>query len=326
MRARRPHYFLRTQAAAPPAPPRWAFSLQAAAELQNGIQSSPITAGDLEPNASWERLQLLAVVRGLEALPEPALVTLATASDVVQRGIRYGLEEWREMHWQLELFGELIPVKNVDLWKRIDRALAIHDVQIRNVRVDEPIVAEQAEQPHFAGVPEKSRRAQPVLVGSGKLARGSDSAGDDPGHSANSSAESAKRPKSWDTAPDWQDADDDGDSFTQYEENPTNQAAQQSGNIRSKRVPSKNTPNIRKPIGDRNSAGQNSLGYPISLLRARRRIRASRLHLQRRLGELWNSWIWFYEVSGLQQVTRTRKSAPPPWLRDQQQREQPHRY
>ncbi len=154
MRARRPHYFLRTQAAAPPESPRWAFSLQA------GDQSPPITASDIEPNASWERLQLLAVVRGLEALPEPALVTLATASDVVRRGIRHGLEEWRELDWQLEHFGELIPVKNADLWRRIDRALAIHDVQIRNVRVDEPIVAEQSEQPHFIQETTKSAAAK----------------------------------------------------------------------------------------------------------------------------------------------------------------------
>jgi ribonuclease HI len=319
MRARRPHYFLRTQAAAPPAPPRWAFSLQA------GDQSPPITAGDLEPNASWERLQLLTVVRGLEALPEPALVTLATASDVVRRGIRHGLEEWREMGWQLELFGELIPVKNVDLWKRIDRALAIHDVQIRNVRVDEPIIAEQAEQPHFAQETTKLRRGQAALVGSGKLSRASENSHDHSDHGSTGSPETTTRHNPWDTASEWHDADD-GEDFDSHDESHTDTPAQQAGNARSKRPGIKNAPAIQKRAADRNSAAQQRPGYSFSLLRVRRRIRASRLQLQRRLGELWSSWIWFYEVSGLPQVTRSRKPLPPPWLRDQQQREQPHRY
>lgn len=321
MRASRPHYFLRTQAAAPPAPPRWAFSLQA------GDQSPPITAGDLEPNATWERLQLLAVVRGLEALPEPALVTLATASDVVRRGIRYGIEEWREMDWQLEHFGELIPVKNADLWKRIDRAVAIHDVQIRSVRVDEPIVAEQVEEPHFAQETQKSRRGQPALVGSGQLSRGSESWNGDSSHgdSHNTtwSAESTGRGKPWNTASDWHDAEDTDHFLAGRDENLDDEGAQQSGNARSKRPAPKNTPSIQNPAVDRNSAAQHRPGYSFSLLRVRRRIRASRLHFQRRLGELWSSWVWFYEASGLQQVTRTRRPLPPPWLRDQQQREQP---
>lgn len=324
MRARRPHYFLRTQAAAPPEPPRWAFS------LQGGDQSPPITAGDLEPDASWERLQLLAVVRGLEALPEPALVTLATASDVVRRGIRHGLEEWREMDWQLELFGELIPVKNADLWKRIDRALAIHDVQIRNVRVDEPIVAEQSEQPHFVHESTKARRGKTALAGSGKLSRAADSnhADTTDGSSESSEAwpnESTARHQAWDTGSNWHDADDDAEFFPTDDEEWDDIAAQKSGKPLSKRTGAKNTKAIQKPGPGENRSNQNSPSRPFSLLRIKRRFRASRLHVQRRIGELWNSWLWFYELTGLQQLTRTQKPLPPPWLRDQQQREQPHR-
>lgn len=319
MSARRPHYFLRTQAAAPPAPPRWAFSLQAA------DHSPPITAGDLEPDASWERLQLLAVVRGLEALPEPAIVILATASDVVRRGIKHGLEEWREFDWQLEHFGELIPVKNADLWKRIDRALAIHDVQIRNMRVDEPIVAEQADQPHFVEVPVKSRRAQSAFVGIGSKSRNNESfaSGSD---AVDHWKEALSASERWEGGSSWNGADDDQDDFDNLSEMTAYQSvAQELG------MPSAKS---RKAIRSRGgktatnrpfSAPQTRPNRTFSLLRLRRRLRASRLHLQRRIGELWSSWVWFYEVSGLQQMTRSRKPTPPPWLRDTQTRERPHR-
>lgn|GEM_PF-1289186 len=89
-----------------------------------------------ETAATGERLELLAVVRGLEALPEPARITLVTGSDYVRRGIRFGLEEWRANNWQWERFGEWVPVKNLDLWRRIDRALAYHTVELKYWRVD----------------------------------------------------------------------------------------------------------------------------------------------------------------------------------------------
>ncbi len=319
MPARRPHYFLRTQAAAPPAPPRWAFSLQAA------DHSPPITAGDLEPDASWERLQLLAVVRGLEALPEPATVILATASDVVRRGIKYGLEEWREFDWQLEHFGELIPVKNVDLWKRIDRALAIHDVQIRNMRVDEPIVAEQADQPHFAEPAVKPRRAQSATVGAGSKSRRNDSFGSN-SDTIDHWPDAPSASDHWDSGSSWNESEDhDFESDNLSEIHSGQKVAQTLGSAATRQNKSIRRAKNETPLNAGLSTLQRRPKRTFSLLRLRRRLRASRLQLMRRIGELWNSWVWFYEVSGLQQVTRPRKTTPPPWLRDNQTREQPHR-
>jgi len=322
MRARRPHYFLRTQAAAPPESPRWAFSLQGAAKLENDHQSPPITASDIEPNASWERLQLLAVVRGLEALPEPALVTLATASDVVRRGIRHGLEEWREFDWQLEHFGELIPVKNADLWRRIDRALAIHDVQIRNVRVDEPIVAEQSEQPHFVQESTKSRRGQTALAASGKTRCAADAITTD-GLSDTISAWSSdlpRRDQSRGSGADWHEGNtfDDHDAEAYDTEDFT---AQKSGTAAFGRTALHKAGANQKPESRENRRLSHNSFRPFSLLRCKRILRASRLHVMRRIGELWDSWLWFYEVTGLEKVTQTRKPRPLPWLRDRQQRE-----
>lgn len=97
--------------------------------------SSKLEASDDE-ELPPDRLELLAVIRGLEAIPQPARVTLTTPSDYVSRGLRFGLNEWRRNGWQWEHFGQTTPVANADLWQRLDRALQIHQVQCRSLRID----------------------------------------------------------------------------------------------------------------------------------------------------------------------------------------------
>ena len=93
--------------------------------------ATAIEASDTEPNTTGERLELLAVVRGLEALAEPASVYLVTPSRYVTRGLRFGLEAWRKSSWRWERFGHMVPIKNADLWQRLDRALTYHEVKCR---------------------------------------------------------------------------------------------------------------------------------------------------------------------------------------------------
>ncbi len=90
-----------------------------------------IEADENEPEIRGERLQLLAVVRGLEALDRPANVALVTRSRYLYRGMTYGLREWSTQGWMWESFGRMTPVKNADLWKRLDRAVKIHHVECR---------------------------------------------------------------------------------------------------------------------------------------------------------------------------------------------------
>jgi ribonuclease HI len=52
--------------------------------------------------------------------------------------MRFGLAEWRENGWHWEHFGHMHPVKHADLWQRLDRALGIHEVQCRTLRIDAP--------------------------------------------------------------------------------------------------------------------------------------------------------------------------------------------
>ncbi len=125
-----PHFFLFSQAERKNDRGEWSFALKAA----DG--SAILEASDAEPEVQGERLELLAVVRGLEALDQPSRVTLVTASRYVKRGISHGLPEWGRNNWTWEHFGEMVPVKNRDLWQRLDRALKIHDMHGPVYRVD----------------------------------------------------------------------------------------------------------------------------------------------------------------------------------------------
>jgi ribonuclease HI len=104
---------------------RWRFVLE---DIHSGTK---FEANDREVGAAPDRTALVAVLRGLEALEQPSRVTLVTTSRYVFRGLQYGLTEWRENDYSWEHFGSVQPIRNADLWKRIDRTLAFHQVQCR---------------------------------------------------------------------------------------------------------------------------------------------------------------------------------------------------
>lgn len=135
-----PHFLLFSESRCPPRDHddpehdagQWRFVL----ESIDGREK--LEAADDEPDAQGDRLELLAVVRGLEALDQPSRVTLITQSRYVSRGIRSGLAEWRAADWQWERFGEMTPVKHDDLWRRIDQALKYHQVECRTWKFESP--------------------------------------------------------------------------------------------------------------------------------------------------------------------------------------------
>jgi ribonuclease HI len=138
MRVATPHYLLFSESCRKSSQGQWRFVLQS---LDGKEQ---FEAADAEPNFYGERLELLAVVRGLEALAQPSRVTLVTPSKYVNRGLAYGLQEWRANDWQWEHYGEMVPVKNRDLWQRVDRALSFHELECRTWRFDLPHLAADA--------------------------------------------------------------------------------------------------------------------------------------------------------------------------------------
>ncbi len=142
MKLRAPHFLLFSETRSAPAAGESGERPQAAAvgywrfvlQSEDGQIELDVSAG--EGTRSAERLSLLAIVRGLEALPAPSRVTVVTRSSWIRRGLRCGLEQWRENHWQWERFGRMAPIRNADLWRRVDRALRFHEVECRSRRVD----------------------------------------------------------------------------------------------------------------------------------------------------------------------------------------------
>jgi ribonuclease HI len=124
MQAPADHFLLCTEASRPAGgPPRWKFVLQSV----DGDER--LAAADSEQETRTSRLELLAVVRGLEAIDRPSRVTLLTRSRYVCRGVRRQLSHWREDNWQWERFGQMVPIRDHDLWRRVDRALGFHQVE-----------------------------------------------------------------------------------------------------------------------------------------------------------------------------------------------------
>lgn len=125
-----PHYLLFADADSRHGCGRWRFVLEPV------VGGEALQVDDMEPDMQGERLELLSVIRGLEALDQPSRVTLITPSRYVRRGLRFGLENWRQSRWQWERHGHMVPVKNNDLWQRLDLALQFHDVSTRYWRWD----------------------------------------------------------------------------------------------------------------------------------------------------------------------------------------------
>ena len=127
-----PQYELYVRTEGPCGSGRWQFRLQ---RLDAGEQ---IEVSDAEPRVRGERLELLTLVRALETLDQPSRVSLVGGSDSLRKGLEYGLPEWRENGWRWEFFGQMVPVKNGDLWQRLDRALRFHRIDHRQLRFDPP--------------------------------------------------------------------------------------------------------------------------------------------------------------------------------------------
>jgi ribonuclease HI len=154
-----PHYLLHAETCrSGRGGPRWRFTLQSVGGDER------LSAADSEPTSRRNRLELLAVVRGLEALDGPSRVTLLTRSRYVSRGIRRQLSQWREHHWQWERFGTLAPIRDDDLWRRVDRALEYHAVECCVWQADDAARSK----PRYAG----TRGGWSMVAALGMLRRG----------------------------------------------------------------------------------------------------------------------------------------------------------
>jgi ribonuclease HI len=84
-----------------------------------------------EPHTTNNRMELMAAIRGLEALTRPCRVRLFTDSQYVRRGITEWLPGWKRRGWKS---AAKEPVKNADLWRRLESAASAHEIDWRWVR------------------------------------------------------------------------------------------------------------------------------------------------------------------------------------------------
>ncbi len=84
-----------------------------------------------EPATTNNRMELMGAISALELLNRPCKVELHTDSQYVMKGIQEWIRGWKARGWKT---ADKSPVKNDDLWKRLDAARDRHDVDWRWVK------------------------------------------------------------------------------------------------------------------------------------------------------------------------------------------------
>lgn len=97
--------------------------------LRFGTEEKELFGG--EPETTNNRMELLAVIEALSALKRPCDVILHTDSQYVQKGITEWIHSWKNRAWKT---ADKKPVKNADLWRRLDAVSAQHKVDWRWVK------------------------------------------------------------------------------------------------------------------------------------------------------------------------------------------------
>lgn len=98
--------------------------------LLSGQKRKEISAG--YTRTTNNRMELLAAIAGLEVLKQPSVVTLYSDSKYLIDAInKRWLASWKKRGW---IKSDKQPVKNIDLWKRLDAAAARHEITWRWVR------------------------------------------------------------------------------------------------------------------------------------------------------------------------------------------------
>jgi ribonuclease HI len=84
-----------------------------------------------EPQTTNNRMELMAAIRGLEAIKRAARVRVHTDSNYLKDGITRWIGAWKAKGWKT---ADKKPVKNIDLWQRLEAAIEAHDVSWHWVR------------------------------------------------------------------------------------------------------------------------------------------------------------------------------------------------
>lgn len=121
------HLFTDGACSGNPGPGGWGFILR---HLRSGKELEK-SGGAAE--STNNRMELTAVVEGLATLSRPCYVELFTDSVYVGKGMTEWMQKWKANGWKRREGRSLKPVKNEDLWRRLDQQIAIHTVKYTRV-------------------------------------------------------------------------------------------------------------------------------------------------------------------------------------------------
>jgi ribonuclease HI len=92
--------------------------------LESGAHRKELTGG--EALTTNNRMELMAAIAALEALKAPSAVDLYTDSNYLRDGITSWIKSWKKNGWRT---ADRKPVKNAELWERLEKAAARHEVR-----------------------------------------------------------------------------------------------------------------------------------------------------------------------------------------------------
>ncbi len=105
-----------------PGPGGWGVVLEARAGAET-VKTRELSGGEAETTNN--RMELMAAIRALEALERPSDITVVTDSRYLKDGITSWIHGWKRNGWKT---AAKKPVKNEDLWRRLDGAAARHRI------------------------------------------------------------------------------------------------------------------------------------------------------------------------------------------------------
>jgi ribonuclease HI len=116
------HLFTDGACSGNPGPGGWAYIIR---HVSSGKEKE--CAGG-EAHTTNNRMELQAVMEGLSALKRPCNVVLYLDSEYVRQGLESWMAGWKRNGWRRREKGSWKPVKNDDLWKKLDELIFIHDM------------------------------------------------------------------------------------------------------------------------------------------------------------------------------------------------------
>ena len=119
------HLFTDGACSGNPGPGGWAFI------LRHPATGKEVERFGGERETTNNRMELTAAIQALEALQRPSTVILHTDSKYLLDGITKWIQGWQRNGWKT---ADKKPVKNVDLWQRLELAMATHDVKFHWVK------------------------------------------------------------------------------------------------------------------------------------------------------------------------------------------------